>query len=81
MNDDGHADLVVAATAANALWLLTGSAADGLSRVEPAVATCASPSALTLADFNVDGVLDVAVACSFANQVAVHVGGAVAPSP
>jgi cysteine-rich repeat protein len=78
LNRDTYADLVVAAAAADILWVLTGGGG-GFTRTNPAIDTCDSPSHVFLADFDVNGVLDIAVACSFSQELAVHIGNAVPP--
>lgn len=81
INGDRNIDLVVAGTSLDVFWVLAGDGGGDFVRLNPSTETCDSPVGLAAADFNEDGIVDVAVACSFGDQLAVHPGIAADPVP
>ncbi len=78
LNRDGKLDLVVTigsfdTTQAQSIAVLLGNG-DGSFQPAVAYATDATPMGIVLADFNGDGLLDVAVACYGSNSVSVLLG-------
>lgn len=78
IDGDPELDLVVAGTAQDVFWVLSGDGGGDYTRIGMGTDTCDSPVDLAAADFDGDGVMDMAVACSFGDQLAVHPGNAAA---
>lgn len=57
-NDDGHSDVAVSYDQSGDVWLFLGDGRGGLSRGQP-IKTAGSPFALTAADVDGDGRLDI----------------------
>ena len=73
LDGDENTDLLVLGGATDTLWTLLGTG-DGSFSSSFSVTTCDSPVDASLADFDGDGLWDVATACSFSDEVSVHLG-------
>jgi hypothetical protein len=85
LNGAGRSDLAVASQAGNAVILFLSDGVGGfMASPNGPIAVGVTPSALILGDFNTDGLLDLAVPNSAANNVSViladGMGGFTAPS-
>jgi uncharacterized protein (TIGR03437 family) len=74
-NRDGKLDLLImTGTADSSVAILEGDGGGGFNLVTSPVAIGQSGTSLTVADFNQDGYLDVAIACPYSNEVIVLLG-------
>ena len=69
----GSPDLLTSNIAANSLSLLFGNG-DGSFEAQVKIRVCKEPRNLALEDFNQDSHLDLAIACSGSDQVAIWTG-------
>lgn len=73
-NGDGRLDLVVSGAATDTITLLLGDGAGGLAP-QPPISVCCDPNTVTAADFDGDGMTDVAVTTLTPPQVHLYRGG------
>jgi uncharacterized protein (TIGR03437 family) len=74
-NRDGKIDLLImTGTADSSVAILEGDGGGGFNLATSPVATGQEGSSLTVADFNQDGSLDVAITCPYGNEVIVLLG-------
>jgi Bacterial type II and III secretion system protein/FG-GAP-like repeat len=74
-NGDGHTDLAVTSSGTNAVWILLGNG-NGTFSTGPSLqySTGTDPVWISIADFNDDGFLDLAIANSESNTVSIFLG-------
>lgn len=73
INDDGHADILVASAGSSSLSVLLGRG-DGTFEPRRDTRVAGAPYGLTVGDWNRDGRLDVAVAGAFYSTVSILLG-------
>ncbi len=79
IDGDPHWDLVVPGGASDIIWTVLGNGDGTFSQPHLQTPTCDSPVAGVLADFDDDKLWDVAVVCSFSNELGVHIGNEAFP--
>lgn len=74
LDKDPYGDLIVLGGSTDKIWTVLGNGDGSFHGPHSEIQTCDSPIAGVLSDFDFDKIWDVAVICSFSNEVAIHLG-------